>query len=237
MKKYIMEQTMDRNELSKIAKEADEWHVKLEKLYNTYEKIKKLYRGITVWFSPIIENPEIMFLGINPGAGYYNNNNKTLVHRIEPPQINEYVDDSIYYILKRDWNYVFGNMKNCLNRKDLLINSVKSNFCYFATEKSSDMKKLFTQISANFKVSSYELCGNWTRRMINEINPKILICEGKESFDLLNRWSFPGEFKLDEKVHSITRGHIGTITVIQVSRVFSTLKDAGEIVKQIKRSL
>ncbi len=228
---------MNTTELEKIAKEAEEWGDKLKELYNTDEKINKLYRGIDIWFSPIIENPEIMFLGINPGAGFCKNNNNTLVHRIEPREMPEYVDKDVFYILKRDWEYVFGDKENCLNRRDLLEKSVKSNFCYFATENTKNMEKLFTQISGKFGVSPYKLCGDWTCRMIKEINPKILICEGKKAFDLLCRWSFPDEFKEDERVRSVIRGHIGSIKVIQVTRTFSTLRDAGEIVKQIKKSL
>lgn len=228
---------MDTAELDKIAKEADEWHAKLEELYETDEMINKLYRGIDIWFSPIIENPEIMFLGINPGAGFYNNNNKTLVHRIEPRKKPEYVDDEVSYILKRDWEYVFGNKENCLNRRDLLEKSVKSNFCFFATEKTNDMKKLFTQMSGKLGAAPYKLCGDWTRRLIKEINPKILICEGKQAFELLCRWSFPNEFIEDETIKSVKRGHIGSIIIIQVKRTISTLNHAGEIVNQIQKSL
>ena len=228
---------MNTTELDEIAKEADEWHSKLEGLYKTDDNVNKLYRGIDIWFSPIIERPEIMFLGINQGVGYYKNNNNTLVHRIQPREKPEYVDDEVFYILKRDWEYVFRDKENCLNRRDLLEKSVKSNFCYFATENTKSMEKLFTQMSCKFGISPYKLCGDWTYRMIKSINPKILICEGKKAFDLLCRWSFPDEFIKYEITQSVKRGHIDSIKVIQVTRFFSTLRDAGEIVKQIQKSL
>lgn len=87
---------MNTTELDEIVKEADEWHSKLEGLYKTDDNVNKLYRGIDIWFSPIIERPEIMFLGINPGAGYFKNNNNTLVHRIQPREKPEYVDDEVF---------------------------------------------------------------------------------------------------------------------------------------------
>ena len=119
---------MNEKELEKIENEANEWHNKLEDISKTDEVIKNLYRGISIWFSPISENPDIMFLGINPGAGYYNNNNKNLIHRIKPLTINEYADKNQTYKLKNEWEYIFGNKENCLNRPDLLEKSVKSNF-------------------------------------------------------------------------------------------------------------
>ena len=45
------------------------------------EIAKSLYGGFYVWDSKFIENPEIMFIGINPGNGNPNNSGKVITER------------------------------------------------------------------------------------------------------------------------------------------------------------
>jgi len=45
--------------------------------------VDKYYKGIQVFFSPLVYKPKVMFLGINPGAGFYNENNRP-VKRYSP---------------------------------------------------------------------------------------------------------------------------------------------------------
>ena len=54
-----------------IQKEVKTLADKIIKLTETDEQLKHLYKGTQIYMSPIQIKPEIMFLGINPGAGHY----------------------------------------------------------------------------------------------------------------------------------------------------------------------
>ena len=226
---------MDIRILENLKEEAKSLNTKLSTLYDSDVEIQNLYRGTSLWYSPIVENPDVMFLGINPGAGFYNNNNQTLCHFFEPLKIMEYVDDTQSYQLKWEWNYVFG--KKGLNRLDVLANSVKTNFCYLATEDEAALKKLFTQIRGKLDIAPYEVFGNWTRQVVQQINPKLLICEGKDALEFLRDWSFKNEYKEIENKADLRKGQIGDIKVLQVSRTYSTLKNAEGIIAEIRKNL
>lgn len=218
---------MDNSIFENIEKEADEFNKKLLELYDTDEVIKKLYRGIRIWYSPIIENPQIMFLGINPGAGYYSNTGKP-ENDLKPMKKMIYADPEHDFCLKWEWDYVFGEQG--LNRRDLLESSVKSNFCYFITESSKDLIAFLKQFEIKLGISPYKLCGNWTNQLVKNIKPKILICEGKDAFDLLKNWSFRNEIKIDEEIQG---GYLDDITVLYFKRTYSNLKDKEKIIQTL----
>lgn len=222
---------MNKTIISNLTLQAKDIDKKLNELYKNDPEIQTLYRGTSLWYSPIVENPEVMFLGINPGAGFYNNNNHQLCHFFEPLKIMEYVDETQSYQLKWEWNYVFG--EKGLNRLDVLARSVKTNFCYLATEDEAALKKLFTQIRGKLNIAPYEVFGNWTHQVVQQIHPKLLICEGKDALEFLRDWSFKNEYKEIESAADLRKGQIGDIKVLQVSRTYSTLKNADGIISEI----
>ena len=222
---------MNKTIISNLTLQAKDIDKKLNELYKTDAEIQALFRGTSLWYSPIVENPEVMFLGINPGAGFYNNNNHQLCHFFEPLKIMEYTDPKQDYQLKWEWMYVFG--EKGLNRLDVLSKSVKTNFCYLANEDEAALKKLFTQIRGKLNIAPYEIFGNWTRQVIQQINPKLLICEGKDALEFLKTWSFKDEYKDETPVDGLKKGTIGNIKVLQVSRTYSTLKNADSIISEI----
>ena len=226
---------MNKTIISNLTLQAIDIDKQLKELYKTDSEIRALYRGTSLWYSPIVENPEVMFLGINPGAGFYNNNNQTLCHFFEPLKIMEYVDESQSYQLKWEWQYVFGDRG--LNRMYLLEKSVKTNFCYLATENEKKLEKLFTQIRGKLDITPYEVFGNWTRQVVKEINPKLLICEGAKALEWMSRWSFKDEYKSELKNDDMEKGRIGNIQVLRFNRVFSTFKNIDVVIKEIKNCL
>ena len=223
---------MENKIIAELTEEAKSIDSKLTSLYESDPEIQALYRGTSLWYSPIVENPEVMFLGINPGAGFYNNNNNQLCHFFEPLKIMEYTDPKQDYQLKWEWMYVFG--EKGLNRLDVLAKSVKTNFCYLATEDEAALKKLFTQIRGKLNIAPYEVFGNWTRQVVQQIHPKLLICEGKDALEFLKTWSFKNEYKEIENAADLRKGQIGDIKVLQVSRARSTLKNADGIINEIR---
>lgn len=224
----------------RTAESAELFHERIMKLYEQDEEVKNIYRGIFVWQSLLIVRPDVMFLGINPGAGYYNHNHQKLVHYTKPIEINEYFDPKQDYQLKWEWQYVFG--EKGLNRLDLLEKSVKTNFCWYATENLTQLKRLFVILKAKTDINQYELFGMHTEANLCQIKPKLLICEGATTYDWLKQWSKCENFVIDdEKTQNFTLGHILfdnlETKVLQVNRVFSTIKGIDEIIKKIKELL
>ena len=120
---------------------------------------------------------------------------------------------------------------------DLLEKSVKTNFCYLATENEKKLEKLFTQIRGKLDITPYEVFGNWTRQVVKEINPKLLICEGAKALEWMSRWSFKDEYKSELKNDDMEKGRIGNIQVLRFNRVFSTFKNIDVVIKEIKNCL
>lgn len=223
---------MDLQIIEKLEDEAEILHKELSDLYETDEKIKSLYRGIHVWRSPIINNPDIMFLGINPGDGYFKKNGK-LAYSIKPVCLADYANKNESYNLKWKWNDIF---EDELNRFDLLEKSVITNFCYLATENEKALKKLFVRIHNKLNIKPYEFFGNWTKLVVNEIHPKLLICEGTKVLEWLKLRSYPNLY-IEEKMSNdmFNIGHISDIKVFTVSRdrkkMFSKKSTADELRK------
>ena len=226
---------MDKKLLADLTNEAKQIDTNLSDLYETDEAIRNLYRGTSIWFSPIVENPDVMFFGINPSNFIYNDNNRKLCHFFDPLKIMQYVDETQSYTLKWEWFYVFG--EKGLNRLDVLASSVKTNFCYLATKDESEMRKLFTQIRGKLNIAPYEVFGNWSRQIVQQINPKLLICEGKSALDYLTTWSFKNEYREIANTSDLRKGQIGNINILQVSRARSTLINADEIINEIGKYL
>ena len=173
-----------RKEFLAIQAEVKELADRIILLTEKDEELKSLYRGTTIYFSPIQENPDIMFLGINPGAGHYNHTNNTPIYNFEPLEEMEYLSQE--YNLANDWQYVFGEKNlNCIG---VLEWAFKTNCFYIATDDSKKLKR-FIQLSGKYlKNEIIEKSKGWTIRMIKLISPKILICEGFAAFDYLKNF-------------------------------------------------
>jgi len=66
-----------------LQKEVIEVNEKILSLCEQNPKIKELYKGCQIYFSPLIKNPDLMLIGINPGSGFYKAN-RTIVQKFEP---------------------------------------------------------------------------------------------------------------------------------------------------------
>jgi len=145
----------------------------------TIPAINQEYRGCQILFSPLIIHPTLLFIGINPGAGYFNRYGHP-VKKYDPQAMFEYIDANESYQLKNDTLNVFGKA----GKTHLLNDAVKTNYMYFAT---SDMNSLFnlTTILCNHTGNQlpWDKANDWTNRLIKLIHPKFLICEGFKAFE------------------------------------------------------
>lgn len=172
-----------QNQIEKIENEVRNFILLLEHEIGRNEEIVRLLLGWKIFYSPIVINTEILFIGINPGGGdagnpfeYYNEEHETL----------EYIDDKHNkYILATNTKKIF----NRIDKLKLLENAVKMNTKFYATVGVEEMKvfedflykyyrELYNQLLINNK--------KWTKELIEIINPKNIICEGKSAFDFMD---------------------------------------------------
>lgn len=134
-----------------------------------------LCKGWRVMFSPLIEKSEIMFIGINPGDG------QTGVIDLEHSD-----KEHLEYL---DWDYPLAKFTKDvfkkINSTHLLEKSVKTNYFYLSTTNQPDLyviteflgrgeNKLGERVFAKAR--------EWTNKLIEIVQPKIIICEGKEAY-------------------------------------------------------
>ena len=60
------------NQYSEIKLEIEEFLAEIENNKDLEKILDKYYKGIQVLSSRLIYKPKFMFIGINPGAGFYN---------------------------------------------------------------------------------------------------------------------------------------------------------------------
>lgn len=149
------------------------------------EYAKKMYFGFDVIDGRLKSNPDILFIGINPGAG---DQKRNIEVRLETERIS-YLD---IFNEHKEYNYqLASNTVKLLKSaglseieivEALSNNFVKTNLYHISTIKESDIDMVFNsnlEISAlDFRNKSSKFCVD----LINIIKPKIVVFEGKGAY-------------------------------------------------------
>lgn len=160
------------SEYNQLQREVAEFKRELE-ASEIFSSIKPIYRGFQILYSPLQFKPDFMFVGINPGAGYFNSTGE-LANRLEPESTMEYVFEN--YALANETKKLF-QLLGLSNTE--LSKAVKSNFYFIATENEKGLNEIITLLDIlDFEKKSMD----WNNRLIEMIQPKIIICEGKSAF-------------------------------------------------------
>ena len=207
-----------------LSKEVEDFSQKLE-TSKYFTEIFEIYKGFQILYSALNYNPMFMFLGINPGAGYYNSTGE-IVKKFLPEKKLEYSFEEFKYALARETRFFF-ELANIPKGK--LENAVKTNFYFIATSREKpDLNKIIeTLVPLEFEKKSKE----WNLRLIKLIKPKILICEGCSAFK---------KFTEDKKVHSENFKNTmyakwDNIDVIGYKRHWSNVRDKDELANLLKK--
>lgn len=196
----------------------------IEKDENLSKILDKFYKGVQVLFSPLVHKPKFMFIGINPGAGYYNKNG-TRVKRLSPLKHMEYVGQDYKLATEtRELLRLAGIPKAELN------NSVKTNYFFLATTNTSDLFSLLNNLE---KYKIHNKSKKWIHKLIDIIEPEIIICEGKTVFDKLTK---DRNCKVSEN-RNVYYAEFGKIKVIGYKRIFSNILNKEKVAKIIKEKL
>lgn len=169
----------------------------------------------------MVHNPKFMFVGINPGAGYYNHYKK-LVKRFSPLAYHEYYKGS--YRLAQQTRKLFKLAK--LSETDL-ISSVKSNNFFIATTSEDELYRLLS----HFKEENiYWKSSIWIHELIRLVNPQIIICEGKSAFHRLVK----NETVIESSTEFYHYAKWGTKHILGYNRTFSYILNIEEVAEKLK---
>lgn len=199
------------------------------------EEARALYKGFYVWDSKLTFDPEIMFIGINPGAGDPNNDYSVNVKPQHQMSYLEYLDgDNKTYNLARHTVSVFSHLgwDDESIRYYLDEKTVKTNFHYIITENITFMKTCLSQISAwdEFLKKSFDFTGE----LIQIINPKYIICEGNYVYDHVSAFYEPYEYA-ETKGNNCSMLSIKNVPLIYFgysrSRYVNTKEEFAELIR------
>lgn len=135
-----------------------------------------LCKGFAVWFSELIFQPFFLFIGINPGAGYFRNTGtKYRDTDLDPSDCFEYCEYGGK--LAEETIEVFKKA----GIEDELEKSVKTNIHYLVTSNQRDLFKLQGILIDKYNINMYLKSEQWTTKIIDFVQPRYIICEGAYS--------------------------------------------------------
>jgi hypothetical protein len=189
-----------------------------------------LFLGTQIFFSPIFEKPEIMFLGINPGSDYggKKKDNGKWINVVPMDEGLHYIEygcklgDSIIELFKDTDKYY------------LLEESFKTNCYFFATKQTKDLNALFRTLPINLKNKIHDYSKKWIHEIIETINPWMIFCEGKFSFQYLkNIYGDKFKINLNEDNINILEAECENKIIFSFARRYSYFKDKKSCVKKL----
>ena len=158
-----------------LQKEVIEVNEKILSLCEQNSKLKELYKGCQIYFSPLVKNPDLMLIGINPGSGFYKANKNQIVQKFEP--LEKYEEG--YDLAQEVKCGVFRHF----GREDIFNSTFKTNVYFFATDNVDRLKCLLKLFPEDFRIEVKEKSIKWLKEFITLISPKLILCEGHTAFD------------------------------------------------------
>lgn len=186
------------------------------------QPLKKYYRGIQILLSPLHESTDFMLIGINPGAGYFNEQGKN-VKRFSPLKNFEYLKYN--YSLARETRKVF----EMAQLSDKLKNAVKTNCFYLATQNQHDLHKLLSHLK---DLNAYTLSRKWTDELIEIVRPKIIIAEGIYAFNSLLH-NKNAEVNITNGIHYAYHNGYHYIGYKRIMSFIKNKKELSELIRKI----
>ncbi|WP_299383848.1 hypothetical protein [uncultured Lacinutrix sp.] len=208
------------SEYELLTKQVKEFVNDIENKSEFHKIFKRYYRGIQILYGPLIFQPEILFIGINPGAGYFNEK-KENVKRYNPLKNFEYIHFN--YLLARQTRELFkmANIKS-------LNSCVKTNCFFFSTKNKSDLDNFLS----NFKEQEiYKKSAIWRHKLIEIIEPQIIICEGFSAFEWVTKKYTNIEIERNDKFLYV---EVDNIKIIGYKRRMSLILHNEEVSKVLK---
>lgn len=210
----------------------------LNKKLQVSDEAKNLYFGFEVIDGKLIDNPKILFIGINPGSG---NKEKHYTIKFSTERISylDSFDEEYSYPLAKETSKLF-KLAGLSEAEiiDLFENSVvKTNLYHIATKSEKEIKKCLNFSEESFG-KYYNKSTFYCIGLIKLLAPKIVIFEGKLAyqeiiegcFEIKGSWDKDEEagYYFDEKLN---------IHFIGYSRTYSNINSIDNVAERLKKFL
>jgi uracil-DNA glycosylase len=202
--KIDMEVNMNRET---IENEVQELHRKILVECEKNEKVKNLYKGCQIFFSPFRERANAMVIGINPGAGYANTEGK-IVEKFSP--LETYEEN---YNLAQEIKMCFRNA----GKENIFETTLATNTFFFATKGTKEWDEFLNSLPKNLKDEIEKKSKIWLKALIDIVSPKIIVCAGTTAFGELEK-SYPDDMKTIQGKGAVLEGLFCGIPVVACRR-------------------
>lgn len=143
-------------------------------------------KGWKVWYSNIIERPDFLFIGINPNnvpedIDYFGSS----ALEIDELKVQLEPDEDIRYNSDTNWSLSVFTREAFQNAGITIAHNVKINYYYLGTKDLTTLNNLSKDkyIGKDLKMELDFQSAKWTKKVIELINPKVIICEGSKAFN------------------------------------------------------
>ncbi len=157
----------------------------------TKEKKYRLYKGVQTFFSPIVYKPKLMIIGINPGNGYFKQNNEKPIyklHKVQPEKCVEFLtedkNNKSGYLYNYSLARTLRELLQIAECGDLKKQIVMTNIFPFATTNEKELHELMSVLKKNGINRPYGRCYDFLRLVIQILQPKVILIMGKSAFDI-----------------------------------------------------
>ena len=148
--------------------------------------VQPFFKGWRVFFGPVLANPKVLLIGINPGNGQEGSNWR------------EGSRDADFW--SSDWEFEYTQYDYALARETremfaaaglsqvLAAATVKTNYCFLSTTRMAELEQLTDGLGRtadgqeDLGTRVYHKSEEWIRRLIALLNPQVVVCEGSTAF-------------------------------------------------------
>ncbi|WP_026935154.1 hypothetical protein [Christiangramia echinicola] len=202
---------------SNTCEEIKYYHKQILEEANHNSKIKELYKGCQILFSPLHPKPKFLLIGFNPGGGYYKWHGE-IVEQFKPMPALE------YYLNK----HTLGEQTKTLFKKagknyELEHSTVKINFYTWATDNVSDFNELMRLLPKELSANLFHYSRVWTKQLIESIQPEYIICEGFKAFDEI-------EVLFSDKSKVNHEEHVRSFMTVEGTKIIGYKRNQGSII-------
>jgi len=214
------------NVIEQLITEVIDVNKKIIKTFEDNKQLKDTYRGYQIFLSPLFFNPNVMFIGINPGDGFFTEYGK-LLERYKPFEKQDTKNDL--------WTL----LQYCLNKtgkKEYLDDIVLLNYYFFSTSNLNKLHLFFNILPKELRKEVLEKSDQWIKTLITEISPKYIICGGSYTLGKLKRLFKYSSLEPEHNKNNFV-GKLDNTIVFTYKRRYSNMRNREEFITYLKKYL
>ncbi|MGI8926055.1 MAG: hypothetical protein ACR2HN_05330 [Tepidiformaceae bacterium] len=155
----------------------------IEETRNFWESLRGSYQyhdcGFSVFYSPVRRNPDLMLVGFNPGGAA---SDFHLPRAMSVPKVHDYFSPEWDYSLASEMRQLFRQAGKIRELRD----SVKTNTRFFRCPS-----RAWDAIPSQVRQEMGQFCDPRLVGMRAELEPRIVVTEGLEAFEIVRRLMWP----------------------------------------------